>query len=307
MPQKKVEIVYSGILEGHKDAVYALVSGPSPNILFSAGGDGMIIRWDLANKGDGELVAQLPSAIYALQYFADTNTMIAGTRFGGLYALDLNTHKTQSLTHLKHDIFKLCSLPGKSLVAAAGAEGYIYMVQHQTLEIIQEIHPTNASCRALALSPGGQQLASGWSDGHIRVYETGNFNEIQSFTAHLPSVFSLVYNATGDKLISGGRDAQIRVWDVEQSYTEIKKIPAHLFTVNDLILIPEYNLLASASRDKTMKIWDESNFDLLKVIDRTKLPAHSHSVNKLLWTGYESSLVSAGDDKAIRIWGIFCG
>ena len=304
---QKIEILYNGVLEGHKDAVYALVSGNEPNILFSAGGDGMIIRWDIANKGQGEVVARLPSAIYSLIYFADTDTMIAGTRFGGLYNLDLNTHKQKALINLKHDIFKLCFLPGNNLISAAGAGGFIYIIQSETLEIIHEIHPTNASGRTLALSPDGQHLASGWSDGNIRIYETAKFTEIHSFTAHLPSVFSLVYNTKRDKLISGGRDAQIRIWDVNQSYSERQKVPAHLFTVNDLVLIPEYNFLASASRDKTVKIWDAINFDLLKVIDRTKLPAHSHSVNKLLWTGYENSLVSAGDDKAIRIWGIICG
>jgi WD40 repeat protein len=302
-----VEILHNGVLEGNKDAIYALVSGADPNILFSAGGDGMIIRWDLAHKGDGELVARLPAAIYGLQYFADANMMLAGTRFGGLYALDLKTHKQKALIDLKHDIFKLCLLPEQNLVAAACANGYLYFVQAETLDIVHLIQPGQASCRTLALSPDGGYLASGWSDGMIRVYDTNSFAEIQSFTAHTPSVFALVYNRVGDKLISGGRDAQIRVWDTAISYIETKKIPAHLFTVNDLVMIPEYGLMASASRDKTVKIWDSENFDLLKVIDRAKLPAHSHSVNKLLWTGYENNLVSAGDDKVIRIWGIICG
>ena len=302
-----VEILYNGVLEGHKDAVYALVAGTIPEILFSAGGDGMIIRWDLANKGDGELVARLPSAVYDLQYFEDADLIMAGTRFGSLYTLDLKTHKQKALIDLKQDIFKLCFLREQNLVAAACAGGYLYVVHAETLEIVHEIHPGEASCRTLALSPEGPHLASGWSDGMIRVYETTSFAEVQSFAAHSPSVFSLTYNSVGDKLISGGRDAQIRIWNTTLSYIESKKIPGHLFTVNDLVMIPEYDLMASASRDKTVKIWEAENFDLLKVIDRTKLPAHSHSVNKLLWTGYENNLLSAGDDKAIRIWGIICG
>jgi len=304
---RKVEIVYQGVLEGHKDAVYALVSGTEPNIVFSSGGDGMIIRWDLANKGVGEVIAQLPSAIYALQYFAETDTLMAGTRFGGLYLLDLQSHKQKAFINLKYDIFKLGFLQDRNMVVSVGTGGYIYVLQADALDIIEIIHPTGSGCRALALSPDGKHLASGWSDGNIRIYETIEFKEIQSFTAHSPSVFALVYNRVGDRLISGGRDAQIRVWDTTISYIELQKIPAHLFTVNDLVMIPEYNLMASASRDKTVKIWDDENFDLLKVIDRTKLPAHSHSVNKLLWTGYENNLVSAGDDKVIRIWGIICG
>ncbi len=302
-----VEILHNGVLEGHKDAVYALVSGYEPEIVFSSGGDGMVIRWDLAHKGDGELIARLPSAVYGLQYFKEPDIMLAGTRFGGLYALDLKSHKQKAITDLKHDIFKLCYLPEQNLVAVACASGYLYFVHPQTLGIVHEIHPGQASCRTLALSPDGRHLASGWSDGMIRVYDTDGFAEIQSFMAHSPSVFALVYNRAGDKLFSGGRDAQIRIWDTGLSYIELQKIPAHLFTVNDLIMIPEYNLMASASRDKTVKIWDPENFDLLKVIDRTKLPAHSHSVNQLLWAGYENNLISAGDDKAIRIWGIICG
>jgi len=303
----KVEIIFNGVLEGHKDAVYALCMARDPGQFFSAGGDGMIVRWNLSHKGDGIVVARMPNAVYSLLYFKDSDIMIAGTRFGNLFALDLQSQKHMAVKNLENDIFNLYYIPGINLITAACANGYLYVLHPQTLGIIHQFHQTESSCRCLALSPDGKHLASGWSDGRIRIYDVdADFMEIQDFEANLPSVFSLVYNIKGDKLISGGRDAQIRVWERGDTYFEALKIPAHLFTVNDLELIPELGLMASASRDKTVKIWDANNFDLLKVIDKPKLPAHSHSVNKLLWTGFENNLVSAGDDKAILVWGIIC-
>jgi len=306
MPSK-IEIIYLGVLEGHKDAVYALERSNKAGEFFSAGGDGMIIRWDLSKKGDGDLIARMPSSVYSLLYFAENQTLLAGTRFGNLYALDLENHKQKNLIHLNNDVFRLCYLPAQNLVAAACGGGYIYMLHPESLEIVHEIHPVEESCRALAWHPDGKQLASGWSDGKIRIYDLdADFMEIQNFKGHLPSVFSLAYNATGSLLFSGGRDAQIRIWDAANAYFETRQIPAHLYTVNDLVMMPEAGIFASGSRDKSVKIWDAENFDLLKVIDKPKLPAHSHSVNKLLWTGYDNNLISAGDDKVIRVWGIIC-
>jgi WD40 repeat protein len=304
---QKIEIIYGGILEGHKDAVYSLIKGKSSNTFYSSGGDGMIVQWNLDKKGEGELVAQLPSSVYSMLYFPDSGLLIAGTRFGGLYVFDIAKKIQLHWQQLQGDIYSLQYLPGPGIIVAGCGGGHLHFISSETFSILKEFHPSAKHCRTTALSPDGMFLATGWSDGKIRVYETALFHETDDYTAHLPSVFSLCFSADGKKLFSGGRDAQLRVWDTTLSFLEKQKIPAHLFTINDIVSIPECGLMATASRDKTVKIWDADSFELLKVIDLPKLPAHTHSVNKLLWTGYSNTLVSAGDDKKIRIWGIICG
>src|ERR1017187_245564 len=256
----KVEIIYNGVLEGHKDAVYALKTGQEPYIFFSAGGDGQIVKWDLQKKDHGELVARLPMAVYSLLYFKKKDLLIAGCRSGSLYVFDLANRRQEQLIRLKGDVFDLCYLPGTDMFAAACADGHLYVISTSNYEIIHDIHPTSNHARTLALNPDHSSLASGWSDGKIRIFETKGFAETESFIANQPSVFSMVFSNDGKKLISGGRDARIRVWDASLSYIEDQVIPAHLFTVNDLILIPELNLMVSASRDKTVKIWDSDSF-----------------------------------------------
>jgi len=302
-----IEILFAGVLDGHKDSIYAMVSGPTPDVFFSAGGDGLIVRWDLQHKNEGTVIAQLPVAVYSLLYIRETNTLLAGCRYGGLYILDLTAQKQEKHVELKGDVFDLCLLNASGTIAAVCAGGYLTIISGTNYAIQQEIHPTSRHARTLSLNQNADLLASGWSDGMVRIYDTVDLTEQAVFPANAPSVFALLFNSIDGALISGGRDALLKVWDTQQGFALQKTISGHMYTVNHLIPIPELGLFASASRDKTVKIWDARTYELLKVIDRPKLPAHSHSVNRLLWPGFGNYLLSAGDDKTIKVWGIICG
>ena len=292
----KVDVEFVRDLSGHKDGVYTLAHAGEESSFFSGAGDGMVVRWELQKKGDGEAVASLGSSVYSLCHFPETNQLVAGSRGGGLFRFDLDEKKQSGFIQLNGDIFSLQPLNGSAIAATGG--GYIYRLDAE-LKISESIHPTEKSARAVILSLDSRALTSGWSDGKIRMLDTNSLKEQAAFTANEPSVFSLLQ--INGKLISGGRDAQLKIWDTND-YSLIKTIPAHWFTVNHLVLSPDKKLFASASRDKSIKIWDASTFELLKVIDLRHYPAHTHSVNRLLWTPFENLLISAGDDRKIKVW-----
>ena len=59
-------------LKGHRDAIYSLQPSAAGNIFFSAGGDGMVVQWDLNDPETGHVIARLPNSIYALYFFPKT-------------------------------------------------------------------------------------------------------------------------------------------------------------------------------------------------------------------------------------------
>ncbi len=68
---------------GHRDCVYTLEGGAESNHFFSAGGDGLVVRWDLNKPDAGELFAQIPASIYALCLDKVRNQLWVGQNFEG--------------------------------------------------------------------------------------------------------------------------------------------------------------------------------------------------------------------------------
>lgn len=293
-------IALEKVLIGHKDTIYALENGIEENHIFSSGGDGMIVDWNL-NSGDGILTARLASAVYSLYLNKSTNILFAGSRFGTLYAFDLLEKKEKAKIDLEGDVFALCSINENQLLAGT-AKGYLYLLNKEDLQILSVIKASDKRCRSLAISSDGKNIASGWSDSFIRIYDSESLNELNAFEAHAHSVFSLCFLPNSEFLLSGGRDAQIKVWDTSQNYQLVKTIPAHWYTVNSLVSNNQGTLFFSGSRDKSFRIWDAAALDLLKVVERPKYEGHTHSVNKLLWLEDKQTIISASDDRKLKVW-----
>ncbi|MDQ3071979.1 MAG: WD40 repeat domain-containing protein [Bacteroidota bacterium] len=296
-----INIKKAGEFSGHKGGVYTLAQGADPHSFFSSGGDGLVISWSLKSFGPGVVVARLPSAVFSLIFIEHLNWLVAGTRQGIIYILDLSGNKLLKEVTLAGDIFDLLYIKEHEILTIASV-GSLYFLDINSMQIIRQVNPVMENARELAYNTNDSILASGWSDHHIRLYNMSSLKEVYDFKAHENSVFALSFSPHGDALISGGRDAHLRLWKIDEGYAPGAVIPAHLFTINDIVWHPEGHWYATASRDKTVKIWDGRKHQLLKVIDKEKYAAHIHSVNKVLWSSFEGLLISAGDDRIIKIW-----
>lgn len=292
------EILQAGTLTGHRDAIYTLLNGTEKNSFFSAGGDGLVVWWQLDRDSNGEAVARVDAAIYSLALY--NGLLLAGTRFGRLYVFELASKKLLYTLSLEGDIFDLKTIPVAGLCIAACAGGHVYFISLTDFGILHHIYPTGENAREIAVNESLEHIATGWSDNFIRIYNY-NGNEVDVFEAHAKSVFALAYSPDHTRLLSGGRDAQLKVWDIAPGHELMQAIPAHLYTINDIVYSPDGKYFLTASRDKTIKLWNAENAELLKVIDRSKYNAHTHSVNKVLWLD-EQTFISAGDDKRVLVW-----
>ncbi len=282
--------------KGHRDSLYAFCDDLEEDCLLSAGGDGLIARWDKRSEGDARLVVKVPATVYCMLRLGQF--LLIGTLEGGLHWVDLALNKEIKLYRWNEQaVFTLAAYEQGWLSGHADGRLLRWQTDGESAELTNIRHQENAPLRALALSGG--LIAAGYSDHHIRLFND-DLKEINRLEGHENSVFSLLFLKEGKYLLSGSRDAHLHVWEVASGKL-IERIPAHLFTINHLIEIPEYGLIASAGRDKSIKLWDSSSLELKKVVDYEKFPglAHSHSVNRLYWDSKYSHLWSAGDDRLI--------
>ncbi|WP_338873100.1 WD40 repeat domain-containing protein [Spirosoma sp. SC4-14] len=286
---------------GHRDCVYTLERGPGSGQFFSAGADGLIVRWHLDRPDLGELVAHIPSSVYAMALHPTTGLLWVGQNYEGLHLIDpAEKREIKSLKLTSAAIFDIKFHINDALVALS--DGVVVIVDTEQLAIKKHLKASDQSARCIAINPVEREFAVGYSDTSIRIFDLMSYELKRMIPAHQNSVFTAVYSPDFRMLLTAGRDAHLKIWDVEQGYKPVQDIVAHLFAINHVVYNPAGTLFATASMDKSIKLWDAETFRLLKVVDRARHAGHGTSVNKLLWTAYQNRLLSASDDRTISVW-----
>ena len=169
--------------------------------------------------------------------------------------------------------------PDGRLVAAGASEGWIFIHDVQTGELLYFLDPPARSPKvylSLAFSPDGRILASGDRAGIIRLWDItretlrrtildkrrayGNAydntpSELRSISnGYIGDVSSLAFSPDGNVLVSGDLYGHIDFWDVE-SGAHLQRLYAYRNRVVNLAFSPDGNTLASAADDIVM-LWE---------------------------------------------------
>lgn len=288
-------------LDGHKDCVYTLEKGEDANIFYSAGGDGMVVEWDLKKPELGKLIAKMKNSVYSLHYLANRKVLIAAQNFEGIHLLDpVTKDEVATLKISNSQIFDMKHFEGKLFIGSG--DGTLYIVDLETMAFVKKIKLADKSIRTIALNPQLGDIAVGLSDNSIRILDLTTFHQKYSIHAHKLSVFAMVYDFAGNRLLSVSRDAHIKSWDALDHYKMNQSVVAHMYAINSLSISPDHQHFVTGSMDKSIKVWELESMKLLKVIDKSRHAGHATSVNKVLWTNFNNQVVSASDDKKISIW-----
>lgn len=300
---QSMEVEKIGMYTGHKDCIYGLLEGITPQQFFSSGGDGLVVAWDMEKPNEGELVAKVANSVYAMALDSMRQRLWIGQNFQGVHLIDCNTRKeVHSAAITDSYIFSLVHHNG--LLYCACGDGSVVILDDNELGVIKRLRFSEKSARALAFSPDGAHLAIGYSDNYIRIVSLSDGELIMEILAHDNSIFTLAYSPDGKQLLSGGRDAKLKVWNVNAGYVLQQSIVAHMYAINGIAYSPDGRYFVTCSMDKSIKVWDAKVFQLLKVIDKARYAGHGTSVNKVLWTKYNGYIVSGSDDRNISIWNL---
>lgn len=296
----KVIVEKASVFTGHRDCVYALAHGNDPHIVFSAAGDGMVVRWDTRKPDLGQLVVQTDNSVYALLSDQKNNHLWVGHNFNGIRLIDLNSNKEEGSAAITTSaIFDIKEYKRRLYVATG--DGTLVVMDAGDLTTLAKIKNSEASLRSLALLPEKNWLAAGYSDSMIRIFHLDDLTLIHEWKAHQNSVFTVSFSPDGLYLLSGSRDAHLNIWNTGD-LTLSKSIVAHMYAINDVSYSPDAKYFATCSMDKSLKIWDANEFKLLKVIDRARHAGHGTSVNKVLWMPDNRQMVSCSDDRTLSLW-----
>jgi WD40 repeat protein len=286
---------------GHRDCIYSLISDFNNQHFYSAGGDGLIVKWDVSKPDLGELVARVESSVYAMAFDPATGLLWIGQNYEGIQVVDPVEKKVVSSMKISSSAIFDIKIRGDKAFIALG-DGVIVVIDIPSFAIQKYLKVSEKSVRSLSINEKTLEIAAGFSDWSVSIFDLDTHALKHRLKAHDNSVFTVQYSPDDQFLITGGRDAHLKVWDVQNGYELIQDIPAHMFAINDIVFRKDGAYLATASMDKSVKLWDATSFRLVRVVDRARHAGHATSINKLLWMGTNDLLVSASDDRMISVW-----
>jgi WD40 repeat protein len=289
-------------LTGHKAAIFTMLTDADDRHVWTGGGDGWVVRWDLDAPDLGRLVADVKGRVFSMAMGVEDGSLLLGDMDGGVHwVFPSETGRNQDLWGHRGSVFAV--LRSGEHVFTAGGDGKLTRWHAESCRATESLTLSHRSLRCLAVSPERREMAVGGSDASIYLLDLDTLALRQVIRdAHIPSVFCLAYSPGGNWLVSGGRDAHIRIWSPDGSGGAVRDIPAHLFTVNSLCFHPVWPVFASGSRDKTIRIWDTDGFRLVKVLEGVRDGGHFHSVNTLVWARGGTRLISGSDDRTAVVW-----
>lgn len=299
---EKIEAKKAFELTGHRSAIYGITRGEKPSLLYSAGGDGWVVCWDLEHPDQGKVVARTQEKIFCLHYLHKSASLVAGDMTGGIHWIDcLTPENGKNIQQHQQGVFAF--FENELGLFSLGGDGTFTKWDVLERKARESLQLTNKPLRSITPIPKTNEAILGASDNHLYRVDLSRMELTATVqNAHENSIFSLAVSDNGALLYSGGRDALLRCRSIDQPARILHSLPAHWYTINALALHPSGRFLASGSRDKTIKIWSIPDLQLLKVLAPPKHAGHLNSVNRLLWIPEKDLLLSAGDDRKIIAW-----
>lgn len=288
---------------GHQGSIYSIIYADSPNTFYSAGGDKMVVQWNLNNPEEGVLIAKADDVIYSLCLIKISSILLIGQAQGGVHIVDLKTKKEMRLLKLHSaPVFSIIIDPSNNYIFTLGGDGVLHILDIENFKLIKSLKISTGKLRSVIFNEQKNIAYVGCGEGAIQEIYLNDFSLGHRWMAHQEgfSVNCLYLLKNNSLLLTGSRDAHLNGFDVND-YQKLISIPAHNYAIYDIALNVNNTFLATASRDKTVKIWNPETLEIIQRLEKQEADGHINSVNKLLWMD-ENTLLSTGDDRSIACW-----
>jgi WD40 repeat protein len=309
----------------HGSTVWDLAWAPRAQLLASAGADGRVLVWELAQ---GTMAACLdPNAGHAnaLSWSPCGEVLASGHDDGSIRFWNGRTFAQQrSFETSSPGVLSLAWSPDGRFLAVGHAGGRVTLGNRLPkggvgkVRDLGEHRGHQSNVHALAWSPGARSLATGDAAGVIRMWHgqtlspgptlideglrTGLRDALpdkapEEAIQHQATIFGLSWSPDGSMLASGTRFGTIRLWNPATGEPGPETVVGASLGVPALDWSPEGRLLAWGTGEGRLALADPL------ARQRGRLPlGHAGAVWSLKWSPAGGVLASGGEDGMVRLW-----
>jgi WD40 repeat protein len=259
-------------ISGHSARVITVALSPDGTRAFSAGGDNLLILWDVTTGQElrREETANFP--IRSMAFSPDGTIIALGSTQGDIELRNVETWELlQTLDGGDQGIvLSVAFSPSGTSLVSGSVSGTVILWDLTTQQNVilsaagNTINTTvqgrdghTDAVNSVTFSPDGEYILSGSSDESMILWEVATNKLIHRFFGHNGAVTSVAFNADSDDLqaISASLDNSLIVWDIEQR-TEIHRLFGHEDAVSAVAFLPDNRTAISGSNDGTVRVWD---------------------------------------------------
>jgi WD40 repeat protein len=289
-------------LPAHRSGIYAMLQGDAPNELISAGGDGMVIAWNIDKHSTHKVLTSVKEVIFSMMKTPVKGVYLLGTMSGCIYKFDRNNNTTDKMVIAhQNGVFDMLFIDDNKL-ASIGADGILKTWDYPSFNPIHEVKLSEIKLRSFDINKSLGHIAIGSIQGVVTVVDVKNLKTVIRFKGHDRGIYLVKYHPHKNMLITGCIDGVLNFWDTTNNYKHIYSRPAHQSSIYGFDHHKWDDMYVTVSKDKSIKIWDPS-FYKPKTIDRFTSKGHIHSVNAVVWL-LNGVLATAGDDRKIKLWDV---
>uniref|UniRef100_F4C2Z5 WD40 repeat-containing protein n=1 Tax=Sphingobacterium sp. (strain 21) TaxID=743722 RepID=F4C2Z5_SPHS2 len=298
----RIEVNKKYTLSGHQNPIFAVETGSTPSMLFTAGNDKGVVEWDLDVGKFKRILLPVKSSVYALHYLPAGKLLAIGERSGLVTIVDVEKHLVVArLQHHEKPIFGIQAFHTKPELIVSSEDGTVSIWDTVNFKLLYHFNVSAETVRCIALNRTEDTIAFGAKDSKIRLFHARDYLQFQEINEHSAAITALTFSPDGNFLLTGGRDAQLNVFETKDFLLN-RNITAHMFSIYGIAYHPSFPLFTTASRDKSIKIWRATDYSLMKNISLEKgYETHRLSINNITWIN-DHTFASVSDDKMVLIW-----
>ena len=282
---------------GHTENVTSIIYGDDPDVFYSAGSDGRVIRWDATN------IAKVPEIIYQGDHLINSIDLSSNGRYlmivsreKGIFMLDLQSKIETGRYQIAHDpdqVQAAIFMPNSDSYISVDKKGKVSEKGFQMQRPIGE--SVSSKVLSLAVRESDNRIFAGTEDGMVDIWKAQSHSVI--YSQYIRAINSLSISPDQSLLAIGDEFGEATLWDIEKKEVA-RLISGHSSAVTKVEFSPDGRTLLTASRDGTSRIWDLQDTRKLPLV----LDDHMSWVMTATFSPDGKNVVTGSADKYIRIF-----
>ncbi|GAA2499201.1 helix-turn-helix domain-containing protein [Streptomyces gobitricini] len=288
---------FSARLRGHRGPVNAVAFAPVDGLLASAGSDGTVRLWRVADRRTTATYT-VPGRVRAVALAPDGRTLAATSTAGPVRLWDTAGRRTGPvvLPARTTGARAVAFAPRGRTLAVAGADGTVQLWDVPAARAVAFLSGHVGRVNAVAYAPDGGTLVSVGSDRTVRLWDAVSGRSLAVLRGHTDEVLGAAFAPDGRTVATGGVDRTVRLWDTGPRRAA-RVLTGHDDDVNAVAYTPDGTMVVSAGGDGTTRLWDVRSGR-----PAMTLTGHTDYVLGVAVDPGGGLLATAGFDRSVALW-----
>lgn len=284
----------SKLLGFHTGWVLEAVLGEEDNILYTAGGDGIICKFDLLDSNNNEIIPINKGVISCLHFNRQNLELIIGNYDGSVLSAKKINYKNTQHYH-KNSIWNMYYHSNKKVLFTGGSDGRIMCTKVSNGDIVSYIDIDAGWINGMdyykdeyliAVSSQGQIIF--WNENEDKPREILILENYWLNNVKIQDEIGVIFLATAE--------GDILVLDIELMEV-VNILSIHKDQVLDVVVDNENGLLVSISIDGMVCFWDLHSYQLIKNF----FFEHFHPTSLAISIQYNKIIIASLEGDIIKI------